>query len=230
MYGQMQNPVASAAKWIFFGLFGVVIMGILLGADLTTATWLNPEIASAEAMRLEIEARHMEETYKLQEQLAQAQTEADIRAIEREQALLDAQYQHDIQALQQDIEHRDIAFKTWMTILAFMGGALSFAIVIATTVWVVATTKNAQPRPVYSQPTSTYIPPVEKKIVSVPEREPYDPWASPDYRRQQRDAAKQEERKEREEIQTLADRMRSLSNNPAQMSSAEYYKRPLAGD
>ncbi len=111
-----------------------------------------------------------------------------------------------------------------------MGGTLSFAVVIATTVWVVATAKNAQPHPVYSKPTAPYIPPVEKKIVSVPEREPYDPWTSPDYRRQQRDAAKQEERKEREEKQTLADRMRSLSNNPTKMSSAEYYKRPLAGD
>ncbi len=84
MYGQMQNPAVSAAKWIFVGLFGVVTMGILLGADITSATWLNPEIASAEALRLEIEARHMEETYKLQELLAQTQTEAEIRAIERE--------------------------------------------------------------------------------------------------------------------------------------------------
>lgn len=204
-------------------------MGILLGADITNATWLNPEIASAEAMRLEIKARHQEKTYQLQEQLTQAQTEADIRAIEREQALLDAEYQHDIQALQQDLEHRDIAFKTWMTILAFMGGALSLTIIIATTVWVVAIAKNAQPRPVHSQPTSPYIPPVEKKIVSVPEREPYDPWASPEYRQQKKIAAQQAERKEREELQALADRMKSFTE-PMRMSSTEYHKRPLAGD
>lgn len=203
-------------------------MGILLGADITSAAWLNPEIASAEAMRLEIEARHMEETYKLQELLAQAQTEADIRAIEREQTLLDAQYQHDIQALQQDLEHRDIAFKTWMTILAFMGGALSFAIVIVTTVWVVAATKNVQPRPVYSQPAPTYIPPVEKKIVSVPKRESYEPLFEQRLAERWQEIINKRALTEKE-ASDIAVRMKTVTN-PLRMSSTEYNKRPLAGD
>ncbi len=129
---QYRNPNTSAAKWLFFGLVGIVILALLLGANIREATWLNPKIASAEANLMKIEAAHIQATYELQERLANAQTDAEIKAIQREQKLLDAQYEHDILTLSQDLEHREVAFRTLMTVLMYVGGALSIAIIIAT--------------------------------------------------------------------------------------------------
>ena len=184
MYGQFQNQIASAAKWIFFGFIIVVIMALIIGVNIKGATWLNREIASAEANRINIENAHQQATYELQERLANAQTEAEIQDIQRKQKLLDAQYTHDIQALTQDLEHRETAFKTWMNVLTFLGGALSIAIVSSTVLWfgskAIATVRTATPN---AESSSASIPPI-KTIQPLPERRSYDPWQSEKYRRE----------------------------------------------
>jgi hypothetical protein len=232
MYGQYQYQGSTAAKWIFFGFFGIILMGFLLGMNIKDATWLNPNIAREEARRIEIENAHKQATYELQERLTMAKTEAEIREIQRDQEKLDAQHEHDLQVLAQDIANRqrwaDFLINTAAVLsigIGFLVAISIFTLVMAKAITMVRTIPRATP----VAPTLRTIPEIQK-IPSVPERSSYDPWTSPDYRRQQRDAAKQEERKEREEMQALADRMRSLSKNPAQMSSAEYYKHPLAGD
>ncbi|MBI3167651.1 MAG: hypothetical protein HYZ22_04185 [Chloroflexi bacterium] len=231
MYQQYPNPITSAAKWIFFGFFGIILMGFLLGANLKEATWLNSGIAAAQAEKTRMETAHQSEMNKLQEQLTAAQTDAEIQRIRREQERLNAQHAHDLQVLNQDIANRQrwADFKiNAATILSIGAGVLAalsiFTLVVAKSVAMVRAVPSAVP----VIPARRTVPEIQK-IPSVPEREPYDPWASPDYRRQQRDAAKKEERKEREEVQALANRMKSFSD-PARMSSAEYYKHPLAGD
>lgn len=228
MFGQQfTSPIASAAKWIFFGFFGVILMGFLLGANIKDATWLNSDIAAAQANRINIENAHQQATYELQERLSVAKTEAEIKEIQRQQGLLDAQYAHDIQALNQDLAHKDLAFKTWMTVFTIFGGAFALMLFISTTIWVGSKAwVYIQSAPLKEVPMSKFVPPVKKKIPNLPEREPYDPWNSPNYRRQKRVAAQQEERKEREEMKALAARMKALIN-PAKMSSQEYKKRPL---
>lgn len=230
MYGQFQNSVSSAAKWIVFALFGVIVMAILLGANLKDAKWLNPNIANAETELIKVEAAHQQATYEIQERLAAAQTEAEIQQIQREQKLLDAQYQHDIQALDQDIAHREAAFQTWMTILTILGSALALALCISAIIWVgsmawVYVQSNSRKENIMAK----NIPPVEKWVPNVPEREPYDPWMDPEYRRQQVTDARNRERKEREETITFIARMKGLSNT-GQMSKSEYNNLPLAGD
>ena len=184
MYGQFQNQIASAAKWIFFGFIIVVVMALIIGVNIKGAKWLNREIASAEANRINIENAHQQATYELQERLANAQTEAEIQDIQRKQKLLDAQYTHDIQALTQDLEHRETAFKTWMNVLTFLGGALSIAIVSSTVLWfgskAIATVRTATPN---AESSSASIPPI-KTIQPLPERGFYDPWQSEKYRRE----------------------------------------------
>lgn len=230
MYGQFQNSVSSAAKWIVIALFGVIVMAILLGADLKNAKWLNPNIAKAEAERIQVEAAHQQAIYEIQERLTAAKTDAEIQQIQREQKLLDAQYQHDIQALEQDIAHREIAFRTWMTILIILGGALALALCISPIIWV---SSRAW---VYIQSNSgkensmaKNTPLVEKRIPNLPEREPYDPWNDPNYRRQKRVAAQDQERKEREEAKIIIARIKGISNSQ-QMSQGDYKNLPLAGD
>lgn len=230
MYNSFPNQVSSAAKWIVIAFFGVIIMAILLGANLKDAKWLNSDIAEAEAHRIQVEAAHQQATYEIQERLANAQTEAEIQQIQREQKLLDAQYQHDIQALEQDLAHRDLAFRTWMTVLTILASAFALTLLLGTIIWIGSRAW------VYIQANSRKeiamaktIPPVTKWIPNLPEREPYDPWMDPEYRRQQRDAARDQERKEREANKTIAARIRGITN-AEQMGKDEYNKLPLAGD
>lgn len=222
MFGQQfPNPVASAAKWVFLGSFGVVLMGFLLGANFKDATWLNRDIAAAEADRINIENAHQQAINELQERHEAAKTDAEIQQIKREQELLDAQYQHDIQVLSQDLAHRDAAFKTRMTVLTFLGSALSIALVLGTFFWTgskVLASISFDPTP-----TPKYIPPVKKKIVNLPERKTYDRWTDLNYRSQKRTAAQNQERKDRET------RLKSVSD-PAKMSGDKRNKLPLAGD
>lgn len=224
MYQQIQNPIASAAKWIFFGFFGIILMGFLLGANLKDATWLNPGIAAAQADRISIENAHQQATYELKEHLETAKTEAEIKEIERQQTLLDAQYRHDIQALNQDLAHQDLAFRTWMNVLTILAGAFALTLLLGTTIWVgskawVYIQSNSRKEEVMAKVAPT----MEKRIPNLPEREPYDPWNDPNYRRQKRVAAQDQERKEREA------RMKYVSD-PAKMSGDKRNKLPLAGD
>jgi hypothetical protein len=234
MFGQQYtSPAATAAKWIFFGFFGVVLMGFLLGANLKDATWLNRDIATAEARRIEIDNAHQQEMNQLNEQLATAQTQAEIRQIERQQALLDAQYQHDIQALSQELAQQDLAFRTWMTVLTIFAGAFALALLLGTTIWVGSKAwVYVQSSPPKEVPMAKYIPSVEQWIPNLSEREPYDPWTDPSYRRRMKTAAKDRELKEREEqneAELLAARMEYVSD-PAKMSGDKRNKLPLAGD
>ncbi|RJP55472.1 MAG: hypothetical protein C4583_00485 [Anaerolineaceae bacterium] len=230
MYNSFPNSVSSAAKWIVFAFFGVILMAILFGANLKDAKWLNPNIANAEAERIQVEAAHQQATYEIQERLTAAQTEAEIQQIQREQKLLDAQYQHDIQVLNQDLAHQDLAFRTRMTVLTILASAFALMLFIGTIIWVGSRAW------VYMQSNSRKensmaknIPPVEKWIPNLPEREPYEPWNELEYRRQQIAAARNQERKEREEIRTIVARMKGLSN-AEQVSKSEYYSLPFAGD
>ena len=224
MFGQQfTNPVASAAKWILFGFFGVVLMGFLLGINIKDATWLNSNIAAAEANRISIENVHQQATYELQERLATAQTEAEIRKIQRLQLLLDAQYQHDIQELSQDLAHQELAFRTWMTLLTIIASGFAAMLFISTTLWVGSRALvYVRSIPQKGEPVMKSVPPVEKRIPNLPERAPYDPWNSPTYRRSKRMAAQDKERKEREEI---AARMMSF-RDPGHMSTEDYNKSP----
>lgn len=227
MYNSFPNQVSSATKWIVIAFFGVIVIAILLGANLKDAKWLNSDIAEAEAQRIQVEAAHQQATYEIQERLAAAQAESEIKQIQREQLLLDAQYQHDIQTLEQDIAHSEAAFRTWMIILTIFGSALALTLCISATIWIgsrawVYIQSNSRKEAVMAK----NIPPVKKRIPNLPEREPYDPWGNPDYRRRYRITAQGRERKEREE-RMIAARMKGLTSSE-RVSKNEYNNLPLA--
>lgn len=229
MYGQQfSSPIASAAKWMFFGFVAIVLMAILLGADIKDATWFNPNIAAAEANRINVESAHQQATYELQERLTTAETESEIQTIQREKELLNAQYAHDIQILAQDVANHQTAFDTWMTLIVIIGRTMSIAIIIGVILWFGSKAlANVRSVPLHEKTTHTFIPPIEKTIHPLPEQESYDPWSSPAYRRQRVKAARQEERnKRKEEITALMKAFR----DPSHMSTEQYNKYPLAGD
>lgn len=235
MFGQQYtSPIASAAKWIFFGFFMVVLMGFLLGTNFKDATWLNRDIAAAEAERIHIENAYQQETYNLQIRLAAAQTEAEIKEIQRQQALLDAQYQHDIQALSQDLAHRDLAFRTWMTVLTIFAAAAALTLFLGTTIWIGARARvYVQSHLPKETPMTRNVPPIEQRIPNVAEREPYDALDPKQILFEKRlNERLQEivaEREEQLEAEILEVRMSHLSD-PSKMSRDQYNKLGRAGD
>ncbi|MDL1944335.1 hypothetical protein FBQ99_18530 [Chloroflexi bacterium CFX2] len=214
-------------------LITALIAGALMGLAFAGTDLFNPRTSAAEANRMNIDAQHQQAMYLLDEQLAAAKTEAEIKEIQRQQALLDAQYQHDIQALSQDLAHQDLAFRTWMMVLTILASAIALTLFLGTTIWVGsrawAYVQSIQPKEV---PMAKNVPPVEQWIPNLAEREPYDPWTDQNYRRRMKTAAKDQERKEREEqkeAELLATRMQYVSD-PARVSGDQYNKLPRAGD
>lgn len=207
-------------------------MGFLLGTNFKDATWLNRDIAAAEADRIKIDNAHQQAINGLQERLETAKTDAEIQQIRRDQELLNAQYQHDIQALSQDLAHQDLAFRTWMTMLTILAGAFALTLLLGTTIWVGSRARvyvqSSLPKEV---PMAKYVP-VEQWIPNLPERESYDPWDDPNYRHRMKTAAKNQEQKEREEqkeAELLAARMTYFSD-PSKVSRNQYGRLSRAGD
>lgn len=240
MYNSYPNQATSAAKWIFIGVFGVILMGFLLGMNIKDATWLNPNIAEAEAQRIQIDSAHQQATYELQERKLTAQTEAEIRQIQREQEMLDAQYEHDIQILVQNIANRQRWTDAAINIVIFLGGTTGLAaaisaliIAIAKAIAILRTTPKVAPVPVSPAPRTV---PEIQVIPSVPERQPYEPLKAPPQPMEQlqqlhdrRLAERLQEITQQKEADVLIARMKAVID-PARMSTAKYNSQPLAGD
>lgn len=240
MYGQQfSNQGSSAPKWIFFGLLGIILMGFLLGMNIKDATWLNSGIAQAEAERIQVETAHQQATNELQIRREAAQTEAEIRQIQREQEKLDAQHAYDLQILDQDIANRQRWADVGINIVIFISGATGLAaaisaiiVALAKAISILRTVPSATP----VVPTPRTVPEIQM-IPSVPERQSYEPLDVPQqfvedpsqlYDRRLAERF-QEVTQQKKEASLLAARMKATID-PARMSSTEYHKRPLAGD
>jgi hypothetical protein len=47
-----RNPLSSGAKWFFFLAIVVFVAFLMLGADIFKATWMNGDIAAAQAEQI----------------------------------------------------------------------------------------------------------------------------------------------------------------------------------
>ncbi|GER79433.1 MAG: hypothetical protein M5U11_16125 [Anaerolineales bacterium] len=206
-------------------LIVLLVTGLITGIALAGTDLLNPITSRATANRIEVDTAHQKAMNELDERLATAQTDAEVRQIQREQQLLDAQYQHDIQALSQDLAHRDLAYKTWMNALTILTSALALILFAGAMIWLGARAWIYIQTNSRKEQTMAATPLVTKWIPNLPEREAYDPWSNPEYRRQKITAARNREQDER----TLAARMSRLPKAD-QVSKAEYNNLPLAGD
>jgi hypothetical protein len=229
-----QNSPASGAKWFFFLAMVILLVTFALGFNVKDATWLNREIAIAQADRIKIENAHQQATYELQERLAAAKTEAEIKEIQRQQSLLDAQYQHDIQALSQDLAHRDLAFRTWMTVLTILASAFALAFLISSIILVVSKARVYVHSNLSKEvPMAKYVPPVKQWIPNLPERQPYDALKSNqilfEKRLNERWQEITAEREKQKDLELLAARMKYITD-PAKMSGDKRNKLPLAAD
>ena len=199
MYNQLPNSVSSAAKWIFIGGCSIVLMAILLGTNIQNATWLNPNIANAEAERIQIESAHQQATYELQERLSAAQTEAEIQAIQREQKRLDAQFNYDMQRLTQDLINRQNWTDAMINLTIFVGGALAIAASIGGIIFAIAKAiaiLRSAPKNPLAAPKVSILPEIQI-VHPAPERIPYEPWHNEEYRRAKIKEARYREREAR---------------------------------
>lgn len=217
MFGQQINPFASAAKWLFFGFFGIIFMAVLLGFNFKDATWLNSDIATAEAERIQIETAHQQATYEIQERLATAQTDAEIQQIQREQKLLDAQYEAEMQKIAQDVVNSRRWSDVKINLVIFAGGALSIAttlsgliLAIAKAIAILRTAPKSQ-LPARRLPEIRYVRSMPVKVPS------YDPLV----------ASGQNAMKRPTENEELVQRLQVVSNR-AKISKELYDKLPHA--
>lgn len=206
-------------------LIVLLVTGLITGIALAGTDLLNPITSRATANRIEVDTAHQKAMNELDERLAAAKTDAEVRQIQREQQLLDARYLHSIQALSQDLAHRDLAYKTWMNALTILTSALALILFAGAMIWLGARAWIYIQTNSRKEQTMAATPPVTKWIPNLPEREAYDPWSNPEYRRQKITAARNREQDER----TLAARMSRLPKAD-QVSKAEYNNLPLAGD
>jgi len=239
MYNSFPNQVSSAAKWIVFALFGVIGIAILLGANLKDAKWLNPNIAEAEAQRIQVEAAHQQATYELQERLTAAQTDAEIQQIQREQKLLDVQYEAEIQKIAQDVANRQRWADVKINLVIFAGGALSIVTTLGGLIIAIAKAiAILQAAPKATPITATPLALPEMQVIHpLPERQPYEPLEVPQvpsesleqlYDRRLAERW-QELTQKQNEADVLIARMKAVID-PAQMSREKYNRQPLAGD
>ena len=215
-------------------LLTALTAGLLMGLAFAGTELFNPHTAAAEANRMTIEAQHQQAIYQLDEQVAAAKTDAEIKEIQRQQSLLDAQYQHDIQALNQDLVHQDLAFRTGMIILTIIGSAFSLTLLLCTTIWIGSKAwVRVQVAPVKDVPMAKFVPSVEQWIPNLPEREPYDALDPKQVLFEKRlNERLQEIAAERDEVmdaELMAARIKSISD-PGKMSGEKRSKLPLAGD
>lgn len=116
-------------------LIVLLVAGLVMGLGVAGTDLLNPTTSAAEAARTNIDSDHVDAMNKIKERSQAAKTDAEIQQLKREQNMLDAKYEHDIQALDLDLEHRDLAFRTWTTILTYFAAAISVSLVIVSFAW-----------------------------------------------------------------------------------------------
>ena len=114
-------------NWIIGFTILLLVTGLTAGI---VAGGLNPWTDPVKAERIQAGTRYIEAMNGLEELFTRAQTEADIQTIQREQKMPDAQYEHDIQELNQDLLHQGFTFRLWIIILMIFGGIFSIVVII----------------------------------------------------------------------------------------------------
>lgn len=88
------NTFSITSIFLFF--VGLIIIGFLLGSNITDATWLNPNIAQAEAERTIAETSRQQAI--LNQQLANAKTEVEIQVLQLELQSLEEEKANNLKA------------------------------------------------------------------------------------------------------------------------------------
>src|SRR6185436_13226973 len=81
------NPISVSA------LIVLLIAGVITGLSASGTDILNPHTSAAEANRVNAETAHQQALDRLQEQLEQAKTEAEIASIKRQQEAEEKRYE-----------------------------------------------------------------------------------------------------------------------------------------
>jgi hypothetical protein len=222
-------------------LIVLLVAGLVVGLSVSGIDLLNPNTSAAEANLMSIEAAHKDALYKLEETKRTAQTDAELRQIQREQELLDAKYEHEKQRLTQDLTNRQRWTDAAINLAVFFGKASGLALVLAAMGAVIASIvkaiASARSAPAERHPaTPSHAMPEIQIVHPLPERQSYEPldWSQPNSESLQELHDRRLEERMREitqpkETDRANPRMRAVSD-PARMSSTEYHKRPLAGD
>ncbi|MFN3742987.1 MAG: hypothetical protein ACK4VW_10045 [Anaerolineales bacterium] len=199
-------------RWIVGFTFLIFIMGGVAALGWTNTDLLNPITSKAITDRMKIEDRHLDVMNQLEEQLAAAQTEAEIARIRHEQELEEARYQTELARIAADQAHHnkmlliaENTFQAFMNVLVVGVGTAIMASIFVGTKFALSRTVPARTLPPAPANQSTY-------------------RYSPNGYNQARINARQRELLER------AIMLRLTRNASKTKQADEYQNLPLAGD
>lgn len=208
-------------NWITGFTLVILVTGLIVGLSVAGTDLLNPTTSQAEAGRIATETRHLDVMNQLEEQLATAETEAEIARIHHEQELEEARYQAELARIAADQTHYEKmlnikanVYQGFMNVLMVVTGTAGVMLIFVGA-------RFALPRIQAHTPT---LPPA-------PTKQPNDHLAhirqhSPNGYEQERINARQRELLERAVTQR---RVRAACDHK-NITLEEYKNLPLAGD
>jgi hypothetical protein len=138
-------------------LIVLLIAGLVTGLAVAGIDLFNPNTSAAEAYQKEIETKHQENLFELQEQLEQAKTEAEIAAIKSQQKNEQQRYEAELNYTEQMYTKKLAAFDRWLDVrdilLIVSGVAISGSLFVYVTVK--AVNNIFQPSPVMVKTTNS---------------------------------------------------------------------------
>jgi hypothetical protein len=179
-----QPNIGSGWKWIFWLVIIIMFVVFALGFNVKEATWLNPSVSIAEAARMQQETSIAQKNAELDYQLRKTQIDAQIEGEKQAAAHKAAQLQLELKAQEakniQDAQLRN-SFQYAVNI-----GTVVFYTGIALALLIVCVVGSIGLYQILKSKAELV------RAKSVP-AQISDPWASPQYRRQARLAARHTE-------------------------------------
>lgn len=108
-------------------LIVLLTAGLITGLSVSGVDLLNPQTATAEANRMQVDTNHQEALYQQEERLNEKEIAAQIQTIDRQQGLADAEADHTKEMLAQNARNTERLAIVWSQFLDQMGKAVSIS-------------------------------------------------------------------------------------------------------
>lgn len=97
----------GGVRWIAVTALTVATTMCVSACSFADASWLSPELASAQAGEINVEATHRDLVYRTDERLYEKQIDAQINAIERQEELADLEHSQHLDELEKERLHQE---------------------------------------------------------------------------------------------------------------------------
>ncbi len=104
----MGQVVTYVGKWLFLGLVLIVVLALMVGADINTAPWLNPEIANATQKQMDAATQKAIDDAKTEIPVSQAKADLEIAKLVAEKQMVQLKLEQDTAEFQHQAAISDL--------------------------------------------------------------------------------------------------------------------------